>query len=161
MTMSMDTLREKLGAIEPSEDTYSGIGPDEVPLLVELLGDDEAWLAGRAVYALTRVGSPAALEALTAARSSPRDEVRVALAANASRLPPDAGDVVLQRLLVDPEVGVRKFAIRSVRPENGAAVQERLANLVDQDDHPAIRSLAGERLEILGSAPEGPASVAP
>ncbi len=55
--MTKAQLRQKLSAIEPTESIYEGIGPSEVELLRELLQDQEAWLAARAAYALSRIDS--------------------------------------------------------------------------------------------------------
>ena len=49
MPMTLDQLKNQLSAIQPDESTYAGIGASEVPLLEQLLRDDEDWLAARAV----------------------------------------------------------------------------------------------------------------
>jgi hypothetical protein len=42
MPMSLSDLRRQLSAIEPDEDMYNGTGAEEVPMLRELLADEEA-----------------------------------------------------------------------------------------------------------------------
>lgn len=150
MAMTMDKIRQQLSVIEPDESVYAGIGADEVPSLVALLDDEEPWLAARAVHVLSRVGTPEALEALARAGRSHRDEVRVAVAAGAAVLPPDAADPMLDHLLTDPDAGVRKFAIRSVSSANSEAIRARLSGIAADDDNSALRTLAHDRLGNLG-----------
>lgn len=149
MVMSMQEIRSRLSSIEGDAQMYVDFGPAEVPLLVELLGDEEAWMAARAVYALTRIATPEAAAAIEAAGDSGRDEVRVAVAVSANKLPPEAADRVLAKLLSDPEVGVRKFAVESVSPEN----EERVRQLVTEmaaSDNDVLRARAQSKAHDLG-----------
>jgi HEAT repeat protein len=140
--MSMPELREQLSSIEPDESTYAGLGPGDVPQLVALLADDEAWMAARAVYALARIRSSQARAALLKAAAYPRAEVRVALASVAPDLPGHASDSLLEQLLGDPDAGVRKFAIRSVSERNGPAVRAQLRKVAVEEEVPQLRALA-------------------
>jgi HEAT repeat protein len=148
MAMSMQEIRSRLSSIEGDAQMYVDLGPDEVPLLVELLDDEEAWLASRAVYALTRIATPDALAAVEEASSSGRDEVRVAVAVSAKVLPTEAADRVLTKLLKDQEVGVRKFAIESVTPDNEERVRRLVAEMTDSDDD-VLRARAQSRAHDL------------
>ena len=148
MAMSMQEIRSRLSSIEGDAQMYVDLGPDEVPLLVELLDDEEAWLASRAVYALTRIATPEALAAVEEASDSGRDEVRVAVAVSAKVLPSEAADRVLTKLLKDREVGVRKFAIESVTPENEERVRRLVAEMTDSDDD-VLRARAQSRARDL------------
>ncbi len=134
MSMSMQEIRSRLSSIEGDEQMYIDLGPQEVPLLVDLLDDEEAWMAARAVYALARIETPEARAAVEAASERERDELRVAVAVSASLLPPESADRVLARLLGDREVGVRKFAVDSVTPANGEHVRRLVTQMGDADD---------------------------
>jgi HEAT repeat protein len=142
MSMTMPELRQRLSAIEPDDSTYAGIGATDVPLLQQLLNDEEGWLAGRAVYALSRINAMEAHMALSTAADSPRSEVRVAVAANAGNLPPKVSDSLLQQLLEDQHVGVRKFAIKSVSAQNSASIHAKVSEIASRDDNPVIRATA-------------------
>ena len=155
MPLTKAELRQKLSAIEPTESIYEGIGPSDVELLRELLDDQEAWLAARAAYALSRIDSQSAHNALVAASESPRPEVRVAVAASASVLPSSVSDQVLSALLEDSDVGVRKFAIQSVSERNSSAVKERLAAVAASETVPQLRQTADVQARSL------PGDVAP
>jgi HEAT repeat protein len=145
MPKSPSELRDQLSTIERDEATYEGIGPDDVASLTSLVEDDEGWLAARAVHALSRIDDPRAHQAILAAASMPRLEVRVAAATAAGRLPAEVSDGVLLGLLGDPDPAVRKFAVRSVSPRNGAAVRSRVQELADAEPNPRIKDMAEEK----------------
>jgi HEAT repeat protein len=142
MPKSPSELRDQLSTIESDDATYEGLGRDDVASLTTLLEDDEGWLAARAVHALSRIDDPRAHEAILAAASMPRLEVRVAAATAAGRLPAELSDGVLLGLLEDPDPAVRKFAVRSVSPRNGTAVRSRVQELAEAEPNPRIRDLA-------------------
>jgi HEAT repeat protein len=147
--LTIAELRRQLSAIEPTESTYAGISPDEVPALEALLDDEEVWMAARAVHALARMDASQARRALRRASASLRPEVRVAVAAVAQSLPPRLSDHLLERLLDDPDPGVRKFAIRSVSDQSSESVRSRLRRKSTEEKDPVLRRLAGERADAL------------
>jgi HEAT repeat protein len=149
MTMTMDELRAQLSSIEPDESTYAGIGAEEVGMLRELLDDDEAWLAARAVHALSRIDDPAARDALAEAAGKPRMEVRVAVATSSSHMPAETSDQVLAGLLADDHSAVRKWAINAVSERNSAAVREQVTALAANEPDDRLRSLAGEKARAV------------
>ena len=72
MPMSAEEVRFQLSSIEGDVQMYVDLGPDEVPLLVDLLDDEEPWLASRAVYAVARIETPEARAAVEGASESER-----------------------------------------------------------------------------------------
>ena len=149
MTMTMDELRAQLSSIEPDESTYAGIGAEEVGMLRELLDDDEAWLAARAVHALSRIDDPAARDALAEAAGKPRMEVRVAVATSSSNMPAETSDQVLASLLADDHSAVRKWAINAVSERNSAAVRDQVTALAANEPDDRVRSLAGDKARAV------------
>jgi HEAT repeat protein len=147
--MTLEQLRDQLSSIEASAATYAGIGPSEVALLEELVDDPEPWLAARAIFALSKVGSDAAVAILVRATADPRPEVRVAVAASAKNLRPADADGILLQALSDPELGVRKFAVRSVARAHSAEVQAALRELEDKDSAQSIRDAAKLKLSEI------------
>jgi hypothetical protein len=142
MPITRDELRAQLSDIEPDEGTYKGIGASEVDALRQLLDDEEPWLAARAVYALSRINAEPARLALIDASRNARPEVRVAVAASAGSLPPEVSDDVLSTLLNDPELGVRKFAVRSSSARNSVAIRRRVKDLATSETDAAVRRIA-------------------
>jgi HEAT repeat protein len=149
MSKTLEQLRHQLGAIEPDDSTYAGIGPSEIPLLEQLLQDNAAWLASRAVFALSRLSDSRAVTLLSKAAADPRQEVRVAVAASVSNLKPNDANDILLKLLTDPELGVRKFAVQSVSGTHNRAVHAKLRDLETQDPAPWIREIAKSKLREL------------
>jgi HEAT repeat protein len=149
MPMTLEQLRNRLSAIEPDEGIYEGIGVSEIPILERLLQDKEPWMASRAVFALSRISHPKAVALLARTAADPRQEVRVALAASVNKLRPSDASSILQRLLADPDLGVRKFAVQAVSPAHNAAVHSKLRDLVAHDPAPSIREFAKAKLREL------------
>jgi HEAT repeat protein len=150
MPFTLEQLMNKLSSIEPDEATYDGIGPAEVPLLEELLRHNEAWMSSRAVFALSRVPQGAGVTVLSRAAGDARAEVRVAVAASAMNLRPNDANNILLRLLADPDLGVRKFAVQSVSRLHDANVLNKLRELETRDPADSIRDAAKGRLQELG-----------
>jgi HEAT repeat protein len=151
MPMNLKQLRNQLSATEPTEGTYFGIGPAEIPLLEQLLQDQEGWMAARAIYALSRISDTRAVNILSQAVAHPRQEVRVALAACASHLRPEDANGILTKLLTDTDMGVRKFAIKAVSEAHSTAVHAKLRDLETQDQAPWVRELAKSKLRELNA----------
>lgn len=149
MPKSMSELRQQLSAIEPDERTYEGIGPAEVDLLRQLLDDDEAWLAARAVHALSRIDADSARDAIVSAAGSPRTEVRVAAAASAGALPASISDDVLSRLLSDSQIGVRKFAIKSISDRNNETIKRSVRDIATTDADTRLRQIAEDKARSI------------
>jgi HEAT repeat protein len=149
MAMTLQQLKMQLGDIEPDESTYLNIGPAEIPLLDHLLEDDEAWIASRAVFALSRMTEPSVTPLLSRAAADPRAEVRIAVAAAAANLKPEYANRLLLQLLADAELGVRKFAIQSVAGSHDPALTDKLKYMEAGDPEPAIREIARDKLQEL------------
>ena len=151
MAKSQAQIRQQLSDLEPSERTYAGLGASDVSSLVELLSDEEGWLAARAVHALSRIDTEPARRAVVASATSPRFEVRVAAATSAGSLPPRVSDEVLSRLLDDPQAAVRKFAVRSTSNRNSETIRRRIAEIAVQDTDSRLQRVAEEHGKSLSS----------
>ena len=149
MPKTLEQLRDQLSAIEADDSIYDGIGPSEIPQLEQLLQDNEAWMASRAVFALSRLSDIRAATLLSRATADPRPEVRVAAAASVTNLKPNDANDILLTLLTDPDLGVRKFAVQSVAGTHNRAVHAKLRDLETQDPAPWIREIAKSKLREL------------
>ncbi len=146
MTLSLKELHDRLGAIEPTEEMYAGIGEEDVSALEQLLNFEEPWLAARAAYAIGRVGGAKAAEVLGRAAQDRRPEVRIAVAGSVACLPPEGSDALLSGLLGDSDGGVRKFAMRAVSDDSGAEARGRVERMAEEDPLPLVREEARERV---------------
>lgn len=149
MPITLEQLKNQLSAIEPDDSTYLGIGPSEIQFLEHLLQDEEVWMASRSVFALSRVSDDQVLPILSQAVADPRPEIRIALAASVSNLKPEDANNILLQLLSDSDLGVRKFAIKSVSGSHDIAVHEKLKDIQIQDPALPIREIAKDRLREL------------
>ena len=149
MPMTSQQIRNQLSAVEPDLSMYSGIGPSEIPALKRLLSDKEAWMASRAVFALSKIADARAVAILSETVGDSRPEVRVALASSIRNLKPKDANAILLRLLDDGDVGVRKFAVLSVSKAHDPAVQRKLKDVGIGDSAPPIRDMAKDRLREL------------
>ena len=149
MPMTLEQLRNQLSAIESDVGIYAGIGPSEIPLLEQLLQDKEAWMASRAVFALSRVPDIRAVTILSRAVADPRQEVRVAVATSVNNLKPADANNILLKLLTDTELGVRKFAVQAVSETHDAAVHAKLRDIQTRDSAPSIRDIAKDKVQEL------------
>lgn len=145
MAKTINELRLLLSAIEPDETMYKPIDPTDVANLKSLIGDEETWIAARAVQALARLNDASAHQAVEAAASDRRPELRIAAARASEHCPVGTADNILGSLLNDVDTGVRKFAVRSSSPRNGVAVKKRLQEIADSDDNLTLRRLAADK----------------
>jgi len=145
--MTTEQLRRQLTAIEPSEETYQGIGPEDTDPLAELIRQDEDWIAARAVHALARIDSERANEVIVGVCDDPRREVRAAVAVAARRMRPASSDRVLQRLVDDEDAAVRKFAVQAVTSRTSEDVVGRVRDVARNDADPRVRDVAARAVE--------------
>lgn len=145
--MTVAELRKQLSLIEPTDSMYQGITQADVPALEQLTSDPEEWMAGRAIFALSKVGTRDAIAVLSRAGADPRSAVRVAVAAAVGQSPVVLPDDVVVRLLRDHDVGVRKFAPQAVKAANGPEPRASLNRLASDDAFRAVRDSATEALE--------------
>lgn len=106
-------------------------------------------MASRAVFALSRVGGPAVVNALVRAAADQRSPVRVAVAAAVSQRALVLPDTTLLNLLKDPDAGVRKFATLAVKSENGADARTLLSRMATEDAVSTVRDNAAEALRRI------------
>ncbi len=141
-----EEVRTILSDIEPSDDMYSSLDTDDIPHLRQLLQENEPWLASRAVFALSRLPTRDADALLLQAARDQRSEVRVAAAVCSAQLPADVSDQVLDSLIDDQDLGVRKFAVQSITAASSDAIKQKLRRISSADDNEFIKSIAAERL---------------
>lgn len=139
---TLDQIRSLLGDIEPSEKTFAPLNTDDIPHLVTLLGDDEEWLAARAVHALSRLDDPRARDGISRAAKDPRGAIRVAVAAALPRLPVQFGERLMDELLDDKDIGVRKFTLRSIPAAAPVHLRAKIEQMAKIDASEPIRVLA-------------------
>lgn len=155
----MATREQVLDYLLDEEPDYraaaKALGTEALPVLDELTATAEPLLASKAIRLASEIGSPRAWEVIEHAAARERDPtVRVAAASALRRLaahePRDeiafVGEPggVLDRLLTDSDVGVRKFALKAALQMDLRDRLERVAN--DPAEVDFLRRSAAEML---------------
>lgn len=139
---TLHQVRTLLGDIEPTEQTFSPLDANDIAHLMTLLGDDEDWLAARAVHALSRIDDPRALAGIRRAAADPRGAVRVAVASALPRMPVAFAERMADDLLDDKDASVRKFTLRAVPAAALPRLQAKIERMAQADASETVRALA-------------------
>lgn len=142
MPVTIEQVRAALDPEEPDYEQAAQLGPEALPHLEDLVGETDALLASKAAYLASLIEDPHSAHILRRAAASDRVEVRAAAAGGASNLSPSAASVVLEPLLNDRDVSVRKVALKSVPEEAPSGLQATVQSLSEADSNPAIRQLS-------------------
>jgi hypothetical protein len=149
------TLEQVRAALEPEEPNYASaaqLGPDAMPYLMQLVQGDDPMLAAKAAYLASLIQSDQTEAVLMVAARSAHDTVRAAVAAGVRNLGSGAAPL-LNHLLRDSDVGVRKVALRSIvalpvtrartaQPLTG--IKATVEEIAQHDPEPLLRQLAGQ-----------------
>ena len=136
-------------AIEPDESIYQSFTNEDIPNLKRLAHDKESWMVSRALYALARLKSKEAYEIIRHAAKDPRSEIRVAVSVASTLLPPEIAEEIVFKLLGDPDVSVKKFAIKAVSKKSGPSTLNKLTEMSLGEKDSFIRSLSKEALQKI------------
>lgn len=143
MPVSRETV---LAALAPDEIDYPAaaahLGPDALPILMELIDSADPAIAPKATYLAAAVAGVDPAAVFRVAADSPDPVVRIAAAQVAAQLdrPPVE---VLGRLLEDQDVGVRKNALATAgKFRADPEIRERLASRANEEPQEELRSAA-------------------
>lgn len=112
MLMTFEEVRDLVTRIDRDRRPVPALEAADVVHLRRLAQDPDVGIAMDAVALAASVPGPEALEILADASASPHEEIRVVAAATLWRYGPGADDLAVG-LLLDPDPGVRRFALRS------------------------------------------------
>jgi HEAT repeat protein len=145
-TVIRDEVVETLQAEEPDYDAAARrFGADAGQILADLAVADDLELASKATYLAGLMDADTARKVLVPALRHPDPVVRVAAAGTLENQPELFGQMAAQ-LLADPDAGVRKSALRSLRTVGPPTTElkEQVQLLATADPVPALRELARE-----------------
>jgi HEAT repeat protein len=154
----MPDRTDVLRILESEEPDYpkaaSTLGPEVLPELERFARGADPLLASKATYLASMIDSPQSRRVVEAAARREEPEVRVAAAAavanlaagssDSAALADEAGGGVLDRLLQDPDPGVRKFALKSASSMN---LQDRLQSAANSDPAEFVRETARDGID--------------
>ncbi|WP_028047544.1 HEAT repeat domain-containing protein [Cellulomonas sp. URHE0023] len=138
--MELDELRK---ALDRDELNYPALaaraGPESIENLEALVAEDEPRIASKAAYLAALIDAAGSARVVDLAAQSRHDVVRASAAAALGSLPQEHAAPIADRLLTDPDVGIRARTVRSVA---SLGLQDSLQKVADEDDHPEVRALA-------------------
>jgi hypothetical protein len=140
--MDRDELRR---ALDRDELNYPRLaeeaGPDSIDDLEALVAEDEPRIAPKAAYLAALIDAEGSDRVVDLAARSRHDVVRAAAAAALGSLSQGGAAQIADRLLADPDVGIRARTVKSVG-SLGGDVQRSLRRVAEEDEDPAVRELA-------------------
>ena len=143
--MERDELRR---ALDRDELNYPRLaeeaGPESIEDLEALVAEDEPRIAPKAAYLAGLINAEGSDRVVHLAARSRHDVVRASAAAALGSLTEAGATPIAERLLVDPDPGIRARTIKSVGTIGGE-LQRSLRKVADEDDDPGVRELAEER----------------
>ncbi len=148
------TREELVRLINLDEPDYPAIvrqlTKDDIPLLTQLAQDPDPGLATKAISCLGLMGEETAVAGLQAAVAHPNPVYRIAAAYALRNAPASATGVrLLGRLLDDQDVGVRKFALKSVDLGNIASLKEQVRQVNLREQNEGLKTLSQSILQKL------------
>jgi HEAT repeat protein len=97
------------------------LGSDALPELERLMRDDDPRTASQAAYLAGLIDAPGSQDVVALAAESPHEVVRVVAAFTLPMLPTEQASGIAERLLSDPDAGVRARAARSMKSRGADA----------------------------------------
>jgi len=142
--MERDELRN---ALDRDELNYPALaaeaGPGAIDDLEALVAEDEPRIAPKAAYLAALIDADGSGRVIDLAAQSRHDVVRASAAAALGSLTRDPAGPIADRLLADPDAGIRARTVKSVSLL-GDASRESLRKVADEDDDADVRALAQE-----------------
>ena len=149
MSVTLNQVRAYLTQDEVNYEAARKLGPDAVPLLLDLVRGGDLNLASKAAYLASLIPAEASIGVLEEAARSPEVPVRVAAAAGMRHLSEHGAERVLAVVKADPDVGVRKVALHSAAAFRGAGVVGAVEEMARHEKEPFLQELAKKtRLQL-------------
>lgn len=139
MAVTIEQVRAVLEAEEPDYEFAARLGAEALPHLEALLTGPDVGLAVKAASLAGRIGAEGSLPVLERAAGHDQRVVRVAAAAATRHVPRQAAAPVLDRLLDDPDEGVRRMALESIGDSPAEELRDKVARLRARGEGPAGR----------------------
>lgn len=148
------TREELVRLINLDEPDYPSIvrqlTKDDIPLLTQLAQDPNPGLATKAISCLGLMGDEAAVAGLQGAVAHPDPVYRIAAAHALRNVPASATGVrLLSKLLDDQDVGVRKFALKSVDLGNISSLKEQVRQVNLREQNEGLKTMSQSILQKL------------
>ncbi len=147
MPLTLQQVVEQLNVDEPDYPALATLGPEAIPHLAVLVQGDDPNLAAKAAYLASLIDSDDSPVVIAVAAASPDETVRVAAGAGLRNLMPPEAAPMVDRLLDDEDVGVRKQALHAVAHLGLVALEPKLKRMAANDPEEGLRELARQGLQ--------------
>lgn len=148
MSITMQAVRAWLDADEVDYANAKKLGSAAIPFLMELVQGDLG-LASKATYLASLIKSKQSADVLEAAAARDEPVVRVAAASCIRNLSQTRAEHMLDRMIDDPDVGIRKVALTSAVNLTSPKVAAKLQQMAETDPEPFVRELAASTVKTM------------
>ena len=148
------TKEEIIKMINLDEPEYESIvnklSNDDIPILIELSQHADPAIATKAISCLGLMNTHLALQGIQIAAENPNPIYRLAAAQALKNKPMSTESInILNILLDDEDLGVKKFAIKSVSLSPNIKLRKKLSGIAKKGTSEFIKTLAKEKLSML------------
>ena len=141
------TKEELIKLIDLDEPDYTliikDLKPDDIPLLIELSGDANLAIATKSVSCLGLMNSDKAVAGIKVAADHANPVMRVAAAhalKHSASLP--SAVKLIDHLLDDQDIGVRKFALKTVQHANIISLKAKVQQMNEKENTELMKTLS-------------------
>jgi HEAT repeat protein len=138
------TMEQVLAQLYPDEPDYeqaAQLGPEALPHLVQLVEKGDPALASKATYLASVINAEQTAEIVEKAARNPDPVVRVAAAASLGNLE-EMPTPLVESMLNDGDVGVRKLALRSLETQKPTGFKPMVQEIAEGDPNMSLRQIA-------------------
>jgi HEAT repeat protein len=143
----MQDVRAMLDPEEVDYEDAKRLGAEAIPFLMELVQGGDLGLASKATYLASLIEDKQSLAVLEAAAARNEPVLKVAAASGINNLSVANADRMLGLLKDDPDIGVRKVALRSAARFNSPQIVAKLRQMAEMDPEPILRDLAANAVK--------------
>ncbi|MDQ6727404.1 MAG: HEAT repeat domain-containing protein [Actinomycetota bacterium] len=142
MPVTMQDVLAEIDRDEPNYSTIATLGPEALPHLEMIVDAQDPLRAAKATYAASLIGGEGSVSLLRKAAEHRDPQVRIAAASGLRNASSAAPTEVLERLLDDADVGVRKIAVGTAGALGRAELRTKVQALAADDPHEFLRTAA-------------------
>jgi HEAT repeat protein len=130
------------------------LGSSALPALRDLVVGNDPRMASQAAYLAGVIAESSSPEVVELASKSSHDVVKAAAAFALSALPAAETTTIAERLLSDPDAGIRAQAVRFAAQAGVETLARRVQAIADEDPVLAVRKLAAQLIIESSSSSE-------
>lgn len=142
MPVTMNDVLAEIDRDEPNYSSIAALGPEALPHLGMIVDAQDPLRAAKAAYAASLIGGEGSVSLLRKAAEHRDPQVRIAAAHGFRNAASGAPTDVLEQLLGDADVGVRKVAVGAAGSLGRSELRSKVESLAADDPHEFLRTAA-------------------